>query len=106
MLTRLAVTYDLLPLEAIEAIVRLAHDKGALVYVDDAGGARVGPAAFGQPRTLELGVDTISTATRQISISRITPGTVAELCFGLLDRVTQRRPNPRWSRSYWQVQIR
>jgi L-seryl-tRNA(Ser) seleniumtransferase len=56
-LTRLAVTYDLLPLEAIEIIVRLAHDKGALVYVDDAGGARVGPAAFGQPQMLELGVD-------------------------------------------------
>jgi L-seryl-tRNA(Ser) seleniumtransferase len=56
-LTRLAVTYDLLPLEAIETIVRLAHDKGALVYVDDAGGARVGPAGFGQPRTLELDVD-------------------------------------------------
>jgi L-seryl-tRNA(Ser) seleniumtransferase len=56
-LTRLAVTYDLLPFEAIETIVRLAHDKGALVYIDDAGGARVGPAAFGQPRTLELGVD-------------------------------------------------
>jgi L-seryl-tRNA(Ser) seleniumtransferase len=56
-LTRLAVTYDLLPLEAIETIVRLTHDKGTLVYVDDAGGARVGPAAFGQPRMLELGVD-------------------------------------------------
>ena len=56
-LTRLAVTYDLLPLEAIETIVRLAHDKGALVYIDDAGGARVGPAAFDQPRTLELGAD-------------------------------------------------
>src|SRR6266851_1849933 len=56
-LTRLAVTYDLLPLEAIETIVRLAHDNGAVVYVDDAGGARVGPAAFGQPRMLELGVD-------------------------------------------------
>jgi L-seryl-tRNA(Ser) seleniumtransferase len=51
------VTYDLLPLEAIEAVVRLARDKGALVYVDDAGGARVGPAAFDQPRMLELGVD-------------------------------------------------
>src|SRR5215468_12105981 len=51
------VTYDLLLLDAIETIVRLAHDKGALVYVDDAGGARVGPAAFGQPRMLELGVD-------------------------------------------------
>jgi L-seryl-tRNA(Ser) seleniumtransferase len=56
-LTRLAVTYDLMPLDAIAAVVRLAHEAGALVYADDAGGARVGPAAFGQPRTLELGVD-------------------------------------------------
>lgn len=56
-LTRLAVTYDLMPLDAIETVVRLAHAAGALVYVDDAGGARVGPAAFDQPKTLELGVD-------------------------------------------------
>ncbi len=56
-LTRLAVTYELLPVEAIRTIVKLAHDRGALVYVDDAGGARVGPASFDQPRTLELGVD-------------------------------------------------
>jgi L-seryl-tRNA(Ser) seleniumtransferase len=56
-LTRLAVTYDLMPLDAIRTVVRLAHERGALVYVDDAGGARVGPAAFEQPRTLELGVD-------------------------------------------------
>ena len=40
-----AVTYDLMPLDAIRTVVRLAHDKGAMVYVDDAGGARVGPAA-------------------------------------------------------------
>lgn len=56
-LTRLAVTYELLPLEALRTVVRLAHDKGAPVYVDDAGGARVGPAVFNQPRMLELGVD-------------------------------------------------
>jgi L-seryl-tRNA(Ser) seleniumtransferase len=56
-LTRLAVTYDLMPLDAIHTVVRLAHERGALVYVDDAGGARVGPAGFEQPRTLELGVD-------------------------------------------------
>jgi L-seryl-tRNA(Ser) seleniumtransferase len=56
-LTRLAVTYDLMPLEAIRTVVKLAHDKGARVYVDDAGGARVAPAAFDQPRMLELGVD-------------------------------------------------
>jgi L-seryl-tRNA(Ser) seleniumtransferase len=56
-LTRLAVTYDLLPVDEIEAVVRIGHDKGAVVYVDDAGGARVGPAGFGQPRMLELGVD-------------------------------------------------
>ena len=42
-LPRLAVTYDLLPLDVINTVVRLAHDKGALVYVDDAGGARVQP---------------------------------------------------------------
>ena len=29
--TRLAVTYHLLPLDAIETIIRLAHDKGAFV---------------------------------------------------------------------------
>ncbi len=56
-LTRLAVPYDLMPVDALRTVVRLAHDKGALVYVDDAGGARVGPAGFDQPRTLELGVD-------------------------------------------------
>jgi L-seryl-tRNA(Ser) seleniumtransferase len=56
-LTRLAVTYDLMPLNEIREIIRLAHDKGVLVYVDDAGGARVGPAIFDQPRLLELGVD-------------------------------------------------
>ncbi len=56
-LTRLAVTYELLPVDAIRTIVKLAHDKGALVYVDDAGGARVGPASFDHPKMLELGVD-------------------------------------------------
>lgn len=56
-LTRLAVTYDLMPVEEIRSVVRIAHDKGALVYMDDAGGARVGPAGFGQPRMLELGID-------------------------------------------------
>jgi L-seryl-tRNA(Ser) seleniumtransferase len=56
-LTRLAVTYDLMPVDEIRGIVGIAHDRGALVYMDDAGGARVGPAGFGQPRMLELGVD-------------------------------------------------
>jgi L-seryl-tRNA(Ser) seleniumtransferase len=56
-LTRLAVTYELLPLDEIGEVVRLAHARGALVYVDDAGGGRVGPAGFGQPKLLELGVD-------------------------------------------------
>jgi len=59
--TRLAVTYELLALEAIRAAVRLAHDRGVPVYVDDAGGARIGPALFDQPRTLELDVDVAAT---------------------------------------------
>jgi L-seryl-tRNA(Ser) seleniumtransferase len=56
-LTRLAVTYELMPVEAIRTVVKLAHDRSAPVYVDDAGGARVAPAAFDHPRMLELGVD-------------------------------------------------
>jgi len=56
-LTRLAVTYEIMPWEEIARVIALARKHGALVYCDDAGGARVGPAVFGQPKTLELGVD-------------------------------------------------
>jgi L-seryl-tRNA(Ser) seleniumtransferase len=52
LLTRLAVTYDALGLEEVERAV----ESGIPVFVDDAGGARVGPAVLGQPKTLELGV--------------------------------------------------
>ncbi len=56
-LTRLSVTYEMLALDVLRGAVRLAHDEGVPVYMDDAGGARVGPAIFAQPRMLELGVD-------------------------------------------------
>jgi L-seryl-tRNA(Ser) seleniumtransferase len=56
-LTRLAVTYELMPFPEIRTVVKLAHDRNARIYVDDAGGARVAPAAFDHPRMLELGVD-------------------------------------------------
>lgn len=55
--TRLAVTYDLLDADVATGAVALARQAGARVLVDDAGGARVAPAVLGQPRTLELGVD-------------------------------------------------
>ncbi len=60
-LTRLAVTYEIMPTDELMQVVQLAHDKGVPVYVDDAGGARVGPAIFDQPRTLQLGVDVVAT---------------------------------------------
>jgi L-seryl-tRNA(Ser) seleniumtransferase len=56
-LTRLAVSYDALPTVALARVVALAQAHGVPVYVDDAGGARVGPAVLDQPRMLELGVD-------------------------------------------------
>lgn len=56
-LTRLAVTYEALPGEDLARIVEAAHERGATVFVDDAGGARVGPAILDQPKTLELGVE-------------------------------------------------
>jgi L-seryl-tRNA(Ser) seleniumtransferase len=60
-LTRLAVSYEILPIDQIERIVTLAKQAGSKILVDDAGGARVGPAMFDQPRSLELGVDVAST---------------------------------------------
>ena len=60
-MTRLAVTYEILSARDIEQIVDLAHGVGAKVIVDDAGGARVGPAIFDQPRILEFGVDIAAT---------------------------------------------
>jgi L-seryl-tRNA(Ser) seleniumtransferase len=56
-MTRLAVSYEILTTNDLAQIVELAHRKNALVLADDAGGARVGPSVFGQPRMLELGVD-------------------------------------------------
>ncbi len=56
-LTRLAVTYEALPIDDIRQIVALARARKVPVYADDAGGARVGPAVLGQPKMLELGVD-------------------------------------------------
>src|SRR5207247_6452390 len=60
-MTRLAVTYEIMPTDQLQQVVQLAHDKGVRVDVDDAGGARVGPALFDQPRTLQLGVDVVAT---------------------------------------------
>lgn len=60
-MTRLAVSYEILSVREMERIVDLAHRADAKVLVDDAGGARVGPAVFDQPKMLELGVDVGST---------------------------------------------
>src|SRR2546430_9335142 len=45
----------------MEKVVGLARGRGVPVYGEDAGGARVGPAVFDQPRTLQLGVDVVAT---------------------------------------------
>ncbi len=60
-MTRLAVTYEIMPESELRQVVQLAHGRGVPVYVDDAGGARVGPAMFDQAKTLELGVDLVAT---------------------------------------------
>ena len=59
--TRLPVSYEILPEEDLCQVMRLAKARGAKVIVDDAGGARVGPAVFGQPHMLELGADIVAT---------------------------------------------
>jgi L-seryl-tRNA(Ser) seleniumtransferase len=55
--TRLAVSYECLDEAELLEVLRIARAEGARILLDDAGGARVGPAVFGQPRMLELDVD-------------------------------------------------
>ena len=59
--TRLSVSYEILPRAELEEIIALAKDRGARVIMDDAGGARVGPAIFDQPGALALGADLAAT---------------------------------------------
>lgn len=56
-ITRLSVSYEIMDAADIRAAIELARSAGALVLLDDAGGARVGPAVFDQPRSLEFDVD-------------------------------------------------
>jgi L-seryl-tRNA(Ser) seleniumtransferase len=55
-ITRLSVSYELVAEQEILAAIDLGHARGLPVMLDDAGGARVGPAAFGQRRLLEYPV--------------------------------------------------
>jgi L-seryl-tRNA(Ser) seleniumtransferase len=56
-LTRLAVTYEAMDTDRLLEVVDEARRFDVPIFVDDAGGARVGPAVFDQPRMLELGAD-------------------------------------------------
>ena len=60
-LSRMDVTYEILDTDEVDQIVQLAKDHGLRIYMDDAGGARVAPVLFDHPRSLELGVDVVST---------------------------------------------
>ncbi len=59
--TRLSVSYEILPEADLREIFSLAKKAGARIIVDDAGGARVGPAIFDQPGALALGADVAAT---------------------------------------------
>lgn len=60
-LTRLAVSYEILEEDALRDVIESAHAHGARVLLDDAGGARVGPAMFNQSKSLALGADIATT---------------------------------------------
>lgn len=60
-LSRMDVTYEIFEADVVDRIVRRANDEGIPVYMDDAGGARVGPVLFDHPQSLELDVNVVST---------------------------------------------
>jgi len=88
-LTRLAVTYEALPADELDTIVEAARARDVLLVVDDAGGARVGPAVLGQPRTLELGADVGVTGLDKYGVSGPRLGLLAGLS-DLVDAIRAR----------------
>jgi len=60
-ITRLAVSYDILDEESMRKIVQLARKMNCKIFLDDAGGGRVGPAFYSQSKMLEYGPDLGST---------------------------------------------
>jgi L-seryl-tRNA(Ser) seleniumtransferase len=90
--TRLAVTYEALATDELSAIVAAARDREVVIVADDAGGARVGPACLGQPRTLELGVDVGVTGLDKYGVTGPRLGLVAgraELVHAIRARATE-----------------
>jgi L-seryl-tRNA(Ser) seleniumtransferase len=59
--TRLAVSYDILDEDSMQKICKLARDSGCKIFIDDAGGGRVGPAFYSQSKMLEYDPDLGST---------------------------------------------
>jgi L-seryl-tRNA(Ser) seleniumtransferase len=68
-LSRMDVTYEILDEADVERIVSHATSHDVPVYMDDAGGARVAPALFDRRRSLELGVDLVSTGLDKYGVT-------------------------------------
>ncbi|MFB6303990.1 MAG: hypothetical protein ABEH47_02390 [Haloferacaceae archaeon] len=68
-LSRMDVTYEIFDEAAVERIVSHAKEHDVPVYMDDAGGARVAPALFDRRRSLELGVDVVSTGLDKYGVA-------------------------------------
>jgi L-seryl-tRNA(Ser) seleniumtransferase len=60
-LTRMSVSYEILMEDELRSIASIAAERGAVLVVDDAGGARAGPAVFDQSHMLQLGADVVCT---------------------------------------------
>jgi L-seryl-tRNA(Ser) seleniumtransferase len=60
-LTRMSVSYEILMEDELRSVASIAAERGALLVVDDAGGARAGPAVLRQSHMLQLGADVVCT---------------------------------------------
>ena len=56
-LTRVTSELDILSPNQVQLVIGMAKEAGSIVFVDDAYGARVGPALLKHKKTLALGVD-------------------------------------------------
>lgn len=65
-ITGTTMDYEAISVEDFSYVIGKAKEKGVLVFVDDASGARLRRAVYNQPRALDLGADLSVTSTDKL----------------------------------------
>ncbi|MDD3753951.1 MAG: TIGR03576 family pyridoxal phosphate-dependent enzyme [Methanobacterium sp.] len=65
-ITGSTMDHQIIPLDDFEKIIKISHQQGVKVLVDDASGARLRTVLYNQPRAMDMGADLVVTSTDKL----------------------------------------